>query len=197
MTSFTISETGSTTFTRSHAKHIAARIAADLARMTAFYPTGLTEQEIMDYQNEAIEYLCAQAESMIKLSGNYRRLRTAPGIGIVLGLTIMLETGPIERFKSAGCYASYCRAVNSSRTSNDKKKGSNNKKNGNKYLAWAFVEAAHHAQQSYPRIQRWFDKKKAATNRTVAVKALGCKLSKAVYYILRDDTEFDMQKMFG
>jgi len=153
--------------------------------------------DLISKQDEVIEYLCAQAEGMVKLSGSYRRLRTAPGIGMVLGLTIMLETGPIERFKNAGCYASYCRAVNSSRTSNDKKKGSNNKKNGNKYLAWAFVEAANHAQRSYPRIQRWFDKKKAATNRIVAVKALGCKLSKAVYYILRDDTEFDMQKMFG
>lgn len=59
MISFTTAETASTTFTRSHAKHISARIAADLARMTAFYPTGLTDQRIIDFQNEAIEYLCA------------------------------------------------------------------------------------------------------------------------------------------
>ena len=153
--------------------------------------------DLISKQDDVIEYFGTQAQAMVKLSGSYQRLLTAPGIGTVLGLTIMLETGPVERFKNAGCYASYCRAVNSCCKSNDKKKGGNNKKNGNKYLAWAFVEAANHAQQHYPQIRRWFDKKKAATNRTVAVKSLACKLSKAVYYILRDDMEFDMQKMFG
>jgi len=159
--------------------------------------TASSMRKMISTQDDVIEYLGVQAEGMVKLSQSYRRLLTAPGIGTVLGVTIMLETGPIERFQSAGCYASYCRAVSSSRTSNDKKKGGNNKKNGNKYLAWAFVEAANHAQQHYPQIRHWFDKKKSATNRIVAVKSLACKLSKAVYYILRDDTEFNMNKMFG
>ena len=153
--------------------------------------------EVISKHDDAIEYLGMQAEKMVKLSGSYRRLLTTPGIGTVLGVTIMLETGPIERFKNPGCYASYCRAVSSRRTSNDKKKGGNNKKNGNKYLAWALVEAANHAQRHYPIVRRWFDKKKGVTNRTVAIKSLACKLSKAVYYILRDDMEFNMKKMFG
>ena len=159
--------------------------------------TASSMRKMISKHDEVIDYLGTQAEEVVKLSGSYRRLLTAPGIGTVLGVMIMLETGPIERFKNAGCYASYCRAVNSSRTSNDKKKGGNNKKNGNKYLAWAFVQAANHAQQHYPQIRRWFDKKKVAANRIVAVKSLACKLSKAVYYILRDDMEFDMKKMFG
>ena len=153
--------------------------------------------EVIIKHNEVIEYLSTQAQAMVKLSGSYQRLLNAPGVGTVLGVTIMLETGPIERFKNAGCYASYCRAVNSSRKSNDKKKGVNNRKNGNKHLAWAFVEAANHAQRHYPRISSWFNKKTACTNRTVAIKSLACKLSKAVYYMLRDDVEFNMEKMFG
>jgi len=31
----------------------------------------------------------------------------------------------------------------------------------------------------------------------VAVKALACKLSKAGFYVLRDDVDFDEKKMFG
>ena len=74
-------------------------------------------------------------------------LLTIPGIGNILGLTIMLEVGDIGRFPKVGDYSSYCRCVESKRLSNGKKKGENNKKNGNKYLAWAYVEAAQLCQK--------------------------------------------------
>ncbi len=70
----------------------------------------------------------------------YLKLLTIPGIGKVLALTITLETGDINRFEDDGNYASYSRCVSSKRISNEKNKGSNNRKNGNKYLGWAFVE---------------------------------------------------------
>ncbi len=59
----------------------------------------------------------------------------------------MLETGPISRFDKVGNYVSYCRKVSSKWISNDKAKGIGNKKNGNKYLAWAFSEAAELARR--------------------------------------------------
>ena len=120
-----------------------------------------------------------------------------PGIGAVLGITIMLETGPIERFASAGNYASYSRMVQSRRVSDGKKKGENNRKNGNKYLSWSYVEAAHYAQRYDQTVKRWFDRKQGRTNRAVAIKALGCKLAKAVFYILRDEVDFDETLLFG
>jgi len=58
-----------------------------------------------------------------KVRNEYKLLKTAPGIGKTLSLTIMLETGPIERFKKVGNYASYCRCVQSNRFSNGKSKG--------------------------------------------------------------------------
>ena len=78
-----------------------------------------------------------------------------------------------------------------------KKKGENNRKNGNKYLAWAYVEAACFAQRFSPRAQAWFARKTARTCRVVALKALACKLSKAAYYVLRDAVDFDENKLFG
>ena len=72
----------------------------------------------------------------------YQRLNTLPGIGRILGMTITLEVGEIQRFKAQGNLASYCRTVASKRMSNGKKKGENNGKCGNKYLARAFVESA-------------------------------------------------------
>jgi transposase len=65
-------------------------------------------------------------------------LTSITGIGPILGLTIMLETGDIQRFDSPGNYASYCRCVNSIRESNGKKKGTGNRKAGNKYLSCAY-----------------------------------------------------------
>jgi len=132
-----------------------------------------------------------------KLDGAFARLLSLPGVGNILGLTIMLETGPIERFASAGDYASYCRAVDSRCDSAGQKKGENNRKNGNKYLAWAFVEAANFAARSNARAQAWLARKTARTLRVVAVKALACKLAKAAYYVLRDNVEFSDVKMFG
>ncbi len=78
---------------------------------------------------------------------SYNQLKTIPGIGPILALTITLETGDIKRFASAGDYASYCRTVDSQRLSNGHKKGENNAKCGNKYLAWAYVEAANFARR--------------------------------------------------
>ena len=128
----------------------------------------------------------------------YQRLMTVPGIGPVLARTILLETGPITRFRHAGNYASYCRAVKSIHTSNDKKKGEGNGKCGNKYLAWAFVEAANFAVCHSPELRAWFQRKQARSGkRVVAVKALACKLTKACYFMLRDETEFDVKKLIG
>jgi len=159
--------------------------------------TALYLLEVADKQQRVIAKIEMHAGGEVKLFGRWRLLVDVPGIAEILGATIMLETGPIERFANVGRYASYIRGVKSEKWSNNKKKGKGNLKNGNKYLAWAFVEAAQHAQRHYPEIKSWFERKMRKTNRNVAIKALACKLAKAVYYILRDNVEFDMQKMFG
>ena len=123
-------------------------------------------------------------------------LTTIPGIGNILGLTIMLGVGDISRFAKAGNYSSYCRCVKSERTSNKKKKGEGNRKNGNKYLSWAYVEAAHFAMRYCPEARRFYQKKMAKSNGAVATKALANKLARASYYIMRDQVQFDKDKLF-
>jgi len=126
----------------------------------------------------------------------YERLLTLPGIGRILGMTITLEVGEIGRFKTDGDFASYCRAVDSRRLSNGKQKGQNNQKCGNKYLAWAFVEAAHFARRSDENCRRWYDRKKAKTSTVIATKALACKLAKAAWHIMAKQTDYDARRMF-
>ena len=153
--------------------------------------------ELLGEQRRIQHSLEKQVLAVVKLNGPFQRLLSIPGIGNILGVTIMLETGPISRFASAGDYASYARTVDSRCDSDGQKKGENNRKNGNAYLAWAYVEAAHFAARYNARVQAWFGRKAARRGRVVAVKALACKLAKAAYYVLRDDVEFSEQKMLG
>ena len=138
-----------------------------------------------------------EVASQIKIKKEFIKLLTTPGIGNILGLTITLEVGNIGRFPKAGNYSSYCRCVESKRTSNGKKKGKNNQKNGNRYLAWAYVEAANHAIRCCPKAQKFFQRKMAKNERVLATKALANKLTKATYYIMRDQVAFDEDKLFG
>ncbi len=153
--------------------------------------------ELLGDQRRIQHSLEKQVLAAAKPTLPFQRLVSLPGIGQILGLTIALETGPITRFAGAGDYASYCRTVNSRCESAGKKKGQNNRKNGNQYLAWAYVEAAHFAQRYSPRAQAWFASKTARVGRIVAVKALACKLAKAAFYVLRDGVNFDEHKLFG
>ena len=136
------------------------------------------------------------AKSHVKLKPGFEYLLTMPGIGNILGLTIMLEVGDISRFATVGRYCSYCRCVKSERLSNNKKKGEGNRKNGNKYLAWAYVEAANFANRSYREAQSFYKSKKAKNNGIVAIKALSNKLARASYYVMRDQVPYDSGKLF-
>ena len=108
----------------------------------------------------------------------------------------MLEVGDITRFPKVGNYSSYCRCVNSQRISNGKKKAENNRKNGNKYLAWAYVEAANFAIRYCSQAQRFYQRKKSGRNGIVAIKALSNKIARASYYIMRDQVPFDEERLF-
>ena len=80
----------------------------------------------------------------------------------------MLESGNIQRFAKVGNFSSYCRCVKSERLSNGKKKGVGNRKNGNKYLAWAFIEAANFAIRYNEKIKKIYQRKKDKTNGIIA-----------------------------
>jgi transposase len=133
----------------------------------------------------------------VKLKPAFRYLLSVSGIGQTLALTIMLETGDIRRFPSVGNFASYCRCVGSEKISNGKRKGKGNTKNGNKYLSWAFVEAANFAIRYEPLIGRFYQRKKAKTHGVVAIKAVAHKLSRACYYVMRDEVPFDVARAFS
>ena len=153
--------------------------------------------EAINFLKKIILDIEKKVESQVKMRKEFLMLLTIPGIGNILGLTINLEVGDIGRFPAVGDYSSYCRCVESKRLSNGKKKGENNKKNGNRYLAWAYVEAAQFCRRYCVKAQSFYQSKAAKTKPVVAVKALSNKLSRASYYIMRDQVAFDEDKLFS
>lgn len=149
------------------------------------------------FLTEKIEELQRVALTTMKVWPEFQQIKTVTGIGDILGLTITLETGDISRFPKVGNYASYCRCVSSERSSNKKKKGQNNRKNGNKYLAWAYVEAANFAKRHCPHAEKFYQRKLAKTNKIIAIKALAHKLARASYFVMRDRVDYDPVKAFG
>jgi transposase len=159
-------------------------LAGEQITLTAHYTDAITKIE---------KHILEVAEK----SPAYQRLQEMPGIGKILGLTIALETGDAKRFAEAGNFASYCRCVKSLRQSNGKKKGENNRKCGNRYLAWAFVEAAHFACRYDNQCRRFYDRKKQQTNPVIATKSLACKLAKAAWHVMAEDVPYDATRVFG
>jgi transposase len=191
------------------ARNLGLRIGAkDLNRMPADTLAALAPDEMVLFSlrsgRAVVEALDEEIEQIVRvverhLSGTvvYRMLLTIPGVGTILAMTILLETGPIGRFEDVGHYVSYCRKVRSQWTSNDRVKGAGNKRNGNRYLAWAFSEAAQHALRASGRARAFYERKAKNNHFMVAHGALAHKLARAAYYIMRDKVPFDEKKLFG
>jgi len=152
---------------------------------------------VIETLNREIAALEKWLHERVELRLQYAVLMTTPGIARTLATVIMLETGSIERFAAVGNFSSYARCVDSVRLSNGKKKGEGNVRNGNKYLAWAFIEAANMARRWCPEARRFYDRKKAKTNAVVATKALAHKLARACYHMLKSGQLFDVKRCFG
>jgi len=124
-------------------------------------------------------------------------LQSVPGIGLSLGLTILHEIGPIERFPTVKDFLSYCRLVKGTVASAGKIKGLRGAKLGNPYLRWAFGEAAVIAKRDHAiigplaqRLEARFQGNKFKANTVVAIK-----LARAVYFMLKDKTVFDPERL--
>lgn len=159
--------------------------------------SGRVSKDCIDFLTRKIRQIENKVRKKVQLKSAFRHLPTISGVGKILSLTIMLETGPIDRFAKVGDYVSYCRKVPTKWTSNGKRKGKGNAKNGNRYLAWAFSEAAELARRYDPNARAYFNRKASKTNRMVAHSALAHKLARAAYFVMKNVVPFDAAKLFA
>jgi transposase len=158
---------------------------------------GRVSKEAIDSLTRQIRAIEIAVEKKMDLRKPYDLLLSMPGVGRVLALTIMMETGPVGRFAKVGNYVSYCRKVPAGRFSNEKKKGTGNRKNGNKYLSWAYAEASELARRFDVEARAYYDRKRRQTNAPIAHGALAHKLARAAYHIMREEVPFMPEKTFA
>jgi transposase len=173
----------------------------DPARIRSLFPEEvghaiMTSVGLIGHLEEEIDGIEKIIRGRLKVKKEFGGLTAMPGIGDILAMTIMLEVGDIGRFPRVQDYASYCRCVKSTRSSNGKITGHGNKKNGNKYLSWAYIEAAQFAKRHYETARSYYEKKMAKTNKVVAIKALSHKLARASYFVMRDGVDYDQTRLF-
>jgi len=164
-------------------------------------PAALTSARIFREQMHSLTAAVKQIELAVGkqclATQEYKLLNSIPGIGPILGQTILLETGSINRFTGVSNYTSYARCVPSERMSNGKIKGRGNRKNGNRYLALAFIEAAHYATIWDSTIKRYYQRKLTKVHKMVAKKTIANKLARASYHMLKNNEPFDVNRAFG
>jgi len=146
--------------------------------------------DTINFLKQKIKRLEKAIIQRVKLKKEFGQLLTIPGVGNILAMTIMLEVGDIERFPKVGNFTSYCRCVPSKRLSDGKSKGYGNRKNGNRYLSWALTEAAQLGRRYNEQFRRYYNRKVAQANTSLATKALSNKLARICYYIIRDQVPF-------
>ena len=151
-----------------------------------------------DAQITTIETQLRQHTKQIA-SRDYALLQTVPGIGETLAALILYEVGDIARFPTVKDFLSYCRLVKGTVASAGKIKGLRGKKLGNPYLRWAFGEAAIIAKRDHALIGPLAQRLEARMggNKFKANTVLAIKIARAVYFMLKNHTAFDPQRLVG
>jgi len=124
-------------------------------------------------------------------------LRTIPGVGPVLALTLLYELHDIARFKRVQDFLSYARLVKSQKGSAGKVLGTSGAKIGNAHLKWAFSEAAVLFLRKNRRGQKLLDRVRSKHGKGKALSILAARLGRTSYYMLRRNVAFDMDRFMN
>ncbi|HVX57118.1 MAG TPA: IS110 family transposase, partial [Candidatus Saccharimonadales bacterium] len=151
------------------------------------------DQQIFQLEEEL------QRQTKQVASREFALLKSVPGIGESLGLTILYEIGDIQRFPTVKDFLSYCRLVKGTVASAGKIKGLRGAKLGNPYLRWAFGEAAVIAKRDQYGLKSLAQSLEARMggNKFKANTVIAIKLARAVYFMLKNQTVFDPERLIA
>ena len=142
---------------------------------------------------EETEVKIKAAESRIRLVCRQdeicQLLKSVPGIGDILAVTIRYEIDDIERFVSAGKLCSYAGLVPSTYSSGNRTYQGKITKQGNKWLRWALIEAAQRAPLSDAWLGNFYTRI-AKKGKKIARVAVARKLLEIIYRIWKEQTPY-------
>ena len=154
---------------------------------------------LIDYLHDEIRrlelYLVGQAK--VHDQQAFYLLRSVPGIGKVLALTMLYEVNDIDRFKRVQQFCSYARLVKGQKVSAGKRLGSMGAKMGNRHLKWAFSEATVLFLRESERAKAYLARLESKHGKGKALSILSAKLGRAVYFMLLRKQPFDQERFFA
>jgi transposase len=156
--------------------------------------------ELLDYFDAVIKNLERDLERTVKVHdpNTFYLLRTVPGIGKILAMTILYEIGDMERFGRVQDFMSYCRLVRPTKTSAGKPSGEpGGRKMGNRHLKWAFAEAALLLVRESDPVKRQLARLTTRHGKGKALSIVSARLGRSVYHMLRKREVFDMERFLG
>ncbi len=158
----------------------------------------LTDVAVMDALHDQINTLNNYIIRMAKQFDprTLYRLKSVPGIGDVLALTILYEVENIDRFPTVQQFCSYSRLVKCHKESAGKKSGTSGSKIGNAHLKWAFSEAAVLFIRDSDRAKAYVAKLSKRVGKGKAISILAHKLGRAIYFVMKRKDAFDERYFF-
>ncbi len=131
---------------------------------------------------------------------SYELLQQLPGVGQTIALTILYEVGELTRFANVKVFSSYCRVVPGIAQSGNTGRGRASKQ-GNHYLKAAFSQAAVHAVRCYPKVRRYYERQlkrhQGRGRQMICYNIIAHKLAQAAFHILKEQTEYRAELLFG
>jgi transposase len=154
--------------------------------------------ELLEQLQGVTQRIAAQEKrigQLVKSTPEMQLLQTIPGIGLILSVVIALEIGTIGRFPSAGHFASYAGTTPRVKSSGDKTRYGRLRSDVNRYLKWAFIEAAncvrlHQAKYAESHVWRLYDRIAKRKGHQKAVGALARHLAEAAFHVLSRNQDY-------
>jgi len=126
--------------------------------------------------------------SRLAETAGMRLQQTLPGFGPILSSVVVLEMGDVARFADAERFASYSGTTPRVHSSGGKTRYGRLRPDVNRYLKWAFVEAANVTARHWRRnrerhVSRLYDRLRPAKGHAKAVGAVARHLAEATYWV--------------
>lgn len=145
---------------------------------------------ILEFIGKEIGITMDRIEEVEKINPNIKILRSHPGIEYYLALMIDGEIGDIRRFECSAKLTSYAGLNPSVSQSGEKCHIGHISKQGNRYLRWALIQAAHVATQHDKKYARIYHCIKSRRNENIAYVAVARRILKTLYYMLKHNSYY-------
>jgi transposase len=146
--------------------------------------------EQVDGLSEQIGQFEQRLKELVEITPEMQRLMSLPGVGVILAATVALEIGEIGRFPSAEHLAAYAGTTPRVHSSGDRTRYGRTRPDVNRYLKWAFAEAANSVAVNHTRcpdrhVSQLYLRLRLRKGHSRAVGAVARHLAEAAFHVLR------------